>query len=199
MIRIDSSACLLAALLLLILPLDWLAALTIAAVIHEASHILVLYLLGGSISKISVRAGGCVIETGSIGEWEQFLSILAGPLGSISLLLLFRAAPKIAICGFLQCLANLIPVLPLDGGRLLRLLFYRFCPDKAEKLMALITIGICMLFVFLAIRLMSAASAGPWPLFLAVIWAIRACPEKFLANRHKSGYNKKKSIDEVKL
>ena len=178
MIRIPFGVFFLGALLVLILPLDWFGAIVIAAVFHELCHILMVLALDGSISEIRFKTTGCEIKTNTMGEWAQFFSILAGPLGSFSLLALCRTAPKLAICGLIQGLSNLIPVLPLDGGRLLLLLLYRFCPDKAEKVMNFVTMGICLLFGLLAIYLSTAASAGLWPVFLAVFWSVSVLSRK---------------------
>ena len=178
MIRIPFGVFFLGALLVLILPLDWLGAIVIAAVFHELCHILMVLAFGGSISEIRFKTTGCEIKTNTMGEWAQFFSILAGPLGSFSLLALCRTAPKLAICGLIQGLSNLIPVLPLDGGRLLFLLLYRLCPAKAEKVMRFVTIGIAILFALLSIYLSTAASAGLWPILLVLFCMIRVLSRK---------------------
>ena len=178
MIQVHFSVFFLAALLILILPLDWLLAAAAASAFHELCHVLMLYLLKGRILRIQVQAGGCIIESGRIGEPQQFASILAGPLGSLCLLLFCRAFPKVAICGLLQGLYNLLPVMPLDGGRLLRLLLYRFCPKRAEWIMTWMAVGSCILLDILAIWLIRFSSDGSWPAFLAVIWNLKFLPRK---------------------
>lgn len=166
------------ALLLLILPFDWIAAVVIAAFFHELCHILTLYALNGRILHISFQPTGCLMEAGRIVEWKQFVSILAGPIGSISLLLLRHTAPQIAICGLIQGLYNLIPALPLDGGRLLTLLVYRFCPEQAERILCFTAMGICIVIDFLAIWCHWAGCAGIWPFLFAIIWNLRFLPRK---------------------
>lgn len=166
------------ALLLLILPLDWILSAAAAALIHELCHILVLSSFGGKIRSIHIQPFGCIIESNRVGEWAQFCCILAGPLGSFLLLTLCHTAPKIAICGFVHGLYNLIPVLPLDGGRILRLLLYAVCPEYAEKLLAVAAFGICIAVTFLAFWFASLDSLGLFPLLIALIWNIKYLPRK---------------------
>ncbi len=178
MIQIDFPVYWITALLLLTFPLDWILAVTFAAVFHEICHILMVLLMKGSIVKIRVHPSGCEIDACRMGQWQQFVSILAGPLGSFSLLVLCRMVPKIAICGLLQGLYNMIPVLPLDGGRLLRLLLQRACPQQAEKIMDFIAIASCVAFDLFAIWFYIAVSMGPLPGIFALIWNIKVLSGK---------------------
>lgn len=187
MIQIHYGVFYIAALLLFLLPLDWLLAFLIASICHELMHVLALYCLKGKILKIKVQPGGCSIETGRLGEWRQFFSILAGPIGSLSLLLLCHTAPKIAICGFFQGLYNLIPVLPLDGGRLLRLLLYQICPRQAEPVMNNVAVGTCVVLDALVIWLSRMVSFGPWLLTYAFLWNIKILQRKIPCKQSEIG------------
>jgi len=105
-------------------------------------------------------------------------SILAGPAGSMLLLLLSRSAPKIAVCGLFHGLYNLLPVLPLDGGRLLQLLLYRFAPMHAENVLLwtgrILCAGILILSVYASVVL----SLGAIPPVLFLICILRLFPRK---------------------
>ena len=54
MIRISPGCYILAALLVLILPLSWILAAVLAAIFHELCHLVSIVLLGGSIREIRV-------------------------------------------------------------------------------------------------------------------------------------------------
>jgi len=185
--QVDPQAYFFGALLFLLLPLNWLLAALFAAVFHELCHILALKLQGGSIRSIHVHWNGCVIEVERIEEHDPFFSILAGPLGSLTLLFLCRIAPKIAVCGLIQGMYNLIPLMPLDGGRLLRDILYCFAPERAENIMrateVFLRIGIMIGILFL----LFSQALHPFPGIILVIWNIRLSLRKIPCKPSKIG------------
>ena len=120
-IEISGVCCIWAALLFLILPVPWILAAFSAAVFHEMSHILAVFLSGGHITRLRIGVDGAVIDISELSEIRQFLCVLAGPVGSLLLLFIGDQLPKLAFCGIIQGVFNLLPVYPLDGGRLCRL------------------------------------------------------------------------------
>ena len=136
MILPDAFFCFGAALMLLLLPLDWVLSATTAALIHELCHMLAVILLGGKIRRIQISFTGCRIDTDQMRSLPSILSTLAGPAGSFLLLLWARHLPKIAICALFQGSYNLLPVEPLDGGRALRIILNVCCPSVAGRIMA---------------------------------------------------------------
>lgn len=111
---------LMTAVFLLLLPLEWSLAWLIASAVHELCHIAVLRLLGVRIFLVSASAAGIKIETEAMSNYKEILSALAGPVGGLCLVTLWRIAPQLSICAFAQSTFNLIPVYPFDGGRVLR-------------------------------------------------------------------------------
>ena len=95
--------------------------------VHELSHVLALCLLGQKITGLSADARGlCIHYHGSCSNAGHILAALAGPLGgAVYALVGFTdiawlrqsAALSILLTGF-----NLLPLLPLDGGRAFSLL-----------------------------------------------------------------------------
>ena len=53
---------------------------------------------------------------------KTLICVLAGPIGSLLLLLYIRWIPRIAFCALVQTIYNLLPIYPLDGGRAIRCL-----------------------------------------------------------------------------
>ena len=109
-----------AAAAVLILPLRILAAAVFAAWLHEGAHLTVLHFFKIPVDSIQLGAGGARIMTGPMQPVQELLCAAAGPLASLSLLMFLRCFPVLALFGLIQGLFNLLPVFPLDGGRILR-------------------------------------------------------------------------------
>lgn len=132
MIRIDPWVYLWSALLLLVIPLDWYAAAVFAAVFHECSHLAAIRLLGCRIFHIYIGIEGAKIDAEIIGNGKELICAMAGPAGSFLLLALCHIFPQAAVCGFVQGIFNLLPVYPMDGGRMVKGVLDLCCPGKSE-------------------------------------------------------------------
>ena len=117
---ISAGSCIYGALLLLILPLKLIICLCIAAAVHEFGHILALYIYRVPITCIKLGFGGAIIQTIPLSPRQELLCAAAGPAGSLLCLLLIHIFPLFALCGCVQGLYNLLPIYPLDGGRILQ-------------------------------------------------------------------------------
>lgn len=154
MIRVQPSALILMAALLLLLPLDWLIVALLAAAVHELGHLAVIYAFGSRPEFLSIGFFGAQIHTGPLDNRAEFFCAAAGPAASLFLLSLCRFFPRLALCGAVQGMFNLIPVHPMDGGRMLRCFLRRLCPRRAEEIVHIVhCLAICGL---LALSLIAA-------------------------------------------
>lgn len=119
-VDIAPSAYLGAAAAVLILPLRITSAAVIAAAVHELCHYLALKLCKIRITSVQIRMSGVSIVTGYLTPLQQILCAAAGPAGSLCLYLLRCRIPVISLFGLVHGLFNLLPLYPLDGGRILQ-------------------------------------------------------------------------------
>lgn len=171
-IQISAGALIFFAALVLMLPLQWVGAVLLAAMVHECCHAAAIMLLGGKIEGVTIGGRGVVMETQPMSGIREIICALAGPIGSVMLLLFLRWIPRTAICGVIHGIYNMIPLFPLDGGRVLRgLLFGLLSPPKAERAFRWIQRGVCM---FLGVGCMIFASKAGIFVILFGIFLLRS-------------------------
>ena len=131
---ISAGGCIFAAIMLLILPLPWLTSILLAAVIHEVCHLIALKFCGVNIYRIHIKTHGAVIETEALSSLKELICAAAGPAGSFLCLIFMRHFPMLALCGLLQGSYNLLPIYPLDGGRIVHAFTVILFPHHAEAI-----------------------------------------------------------------
>ncbi len=154
----------------------FLAAMTV----HELAHAAVLLLLGGRIKSVRLSFAQVELRTGLLSDRTELWSTAAGP--GINLLcgwLFRRWMPAFAAVSLLLALFNLLPVWPLDGGRLLRtLLRMRWGAagvDASQTLGLLFGLGLLAGAVFAARRW----DAGVWPAVTAGALLVRLLRSRY--------------------
>ena len=155
---------------LLIIPFQWIIAWITASTFHEFFHFFALRLSGSRIFEVQVGLNGTVMDTDLFGDLKEILCALAGPIGSFLLILIGRWCPRLAICGFFQCAYNLIPIYPLDGGRVIRSIMRNFFSDpKSLQIEMWLENSVLLLFLLLGLYAFFCLKLGLIPLIFAVI------------------------------
>lgn len=166
MVYIELRFFLFCAILLLLLPLPWVLAAVLAAAFHELCHIGAVFLFHGNIQEIRLDVGGAVITAQISGAVASAAASLAGPAGSLLLTLLCRSFPRLAVCGCIQGLYNLLPLSALDGGRALKNFLEWRNPRQAEKWMEVAEITTVCLLLSGTLGVSLFFSLGIWPFLL---------------------------------
>ena len=105
----------------LLLPLRVLLGIVLAAAVHELGHLAVMYFLGVPVLGINLYPGGARIAAGPMEPGEEVICALAGPVAGALVIFAWKWFPELAVAGLVQTVFNLIPIYPLDGGRVVRL------------------------------------------------------------------------------
>lgn len=136
----------------------------ILIIVHEIGHFLAAHHFKWNLDKIAVYPfGGCVKFDEKINRpmKEEFIILLSGPLMQILFfffifiifqegLITFRNYSLFKNYHYTLLIFNLLPIYPLDGGRLLNLLFNYFFPLKKGNIFA-ISISIVLIIISLFI------------------------------------------------
>lgn len=185
MVRVDGSVFLFAALLLLVLPASWILAAASAAMIHELCHIMAVRLLGGNISGFQLKAGHMRIEGNLTERGKSLIAAAAGPAGSLMLLLVLRWMPKLALCGAIQGIYNLIPVRPLDGGRILQYVLEMICPRYSETVISVTEAAAAAVLLMAAVSVVMLHSSGIWPILMVLFPVSQVLHRKIPCNERE--------------
>lgn len=148
------------------LDFRFLIAVAVAATVHELGHIMALRLSGFVIGRVSIGAQGlCIDYSGTGSTCAHAVVAAAGPVAGF---LLARVALNTAnLTGFawFELLSgvsltltvfNILPFLPLDGGRIVLALLSALVGDAhAERVMAAVSCGAAVIiFVSGAVHFM---------------------------------------------
>lgn len=160
-----------------IVPLQWLFVMVVAVTVHELGHLTALRLFGVRPTGLHVDLTGIRLSIPPLPPWQELVCAASGPAASGLLVLLSGLFPRLALCALVHGLFNLVPVYPLDGGRVLRcFLILLFKENTACRLSDIIGTGILLLIALFCLYLVRYL--GIAPLLAAVLLGIRSLERK---------------------
>lgn len=140
----------------------WIVIIFVSILVHEYGHALTAKLFGQDPRIELMAFGGVTYPEGPrISLWKEFIVVLNGPLfgfmlylfGSMLLSFPAIAASKMApaiqmfrLVNLFWTIVNLFPVLPLDGGQLLRIILEMFMGAKGFKLTVVVSMVLAFCF-----------------------------------------------------
>lgn len=102
---------------------------------HEIAHILIATIFGYQLKRINIRLAGLnAVFKERFEGIKGIIMYLAGPISNILLALIFKNVRIVFEINIALALINLIPILPLDGYNVLKLILRASTDDKAAKI-----------------------------------------------------------------
>ena len=170
---------------LLVTPVHWVLGWIAAVFFHEFFHYVALQICKVPVLGITVGAFGADIQTGAMTIWQEIIAALAGPLGSFLLLFFVRAFPYVSLCALGHLLFNLVPIYPMDGGRVVTgLCVALFGEERGFRCSKIISLSFLLLLICLSLWISFRYHLGIIPILAAVLIILRAlkipCKERKL-------------------
>lgn len=145
-----------------------------AVICHELGHAAALWTMGVPICQLRLELSGAALVTAPMDYRSEIVCALAGPTVNLLFLVLRHQYPVFAMMSLLLACFNLLPVYPLDGGRILRAaLLLRW--DERTVCMVMTSVA----FLFSAVIMMAALwisvrlHCGLWPVLVAGLLVLR--------------------------
>lgn len=175
-------------------------------IVHELGHIIGAIIFKWKIDKVILLPfGGITIFQENIDKSlkEEFIIAILGPLLQLVFYFLYSDNPTFNQYNLIILLFNLLPIYPLDGSKIVNILFNEFISFKRSHILTIITSFITLLVVILSVKYNLLLYLILLFIVLEIIKEInkhnyyfnRFLLERYLYNNE---YSKNKIIDNIK-
>lgn len=118
-------------------------------VLHELSHVIVAYFFGKKVHKLNITLCGvnvCFYKK-CISKIYELLIYFAGPIFNLIMGIILKKYNFLYELNMTLFLVNLIPIFPLDGYNILKIIFdYIFSEKTTMKILKIINIVVVIIF-----------------------------------------------------
>ena len=175
-------------------------------IVHELGHIIGAIIFKWKIDRVILLPfGGITVFQENIDKSlkEEFIIAILGPLLQLVFYFLYSDNPTFNQYNLTILLFNLLPIYPLDGSKIVNILFNEFISFKRSHILTIITSFITLLVVILSIKYNLLLYLILLFIVLEIIKEInkhnyyfnRFLLERYLYNNE---YSKNKIIDNIK-
>lgn len=182
-ISLSPGAILLLALIYFFGGLSSIAAVITAAAVHEAGHAAAIRISGGRVRTLRFDSSGLRMSgAGAYSTFCEMIILLAGPVAGLVLALISAKLGSFTANDFLLRTAgisavltvyNMLPAMPLDGGRVLFIIMRRLTGDKrADTIMRCISIITALMLA--AFGIYTRGTQAGAALLAASVWVLIA-------------------------
>lgn len=164
-------------------------------VIHELAHIITSMCLGFKISKINILPLGFSIllekKMSNKAKLDKLIISTAGPLVNILIAVIFVFLPVntyikeiIVYSNILLAVVNLVPIYPLDGGRIVKeILEFNYSKLRSIKIVEKITyVSIVIITILSSILILFYKNIG---IFIGVVFLWFLVINEYRKNRYR--------------
>lgn len=114
---------------------------------HELSHMIVALLINVDVEEITLLPFGASAKySGNVTLWQEFLIAIAGPLASLFFAWVYHNHTYFMV-NVLIIIFNLLPIYPLDGGRIIKVLCLAIFGAKLGNELFILSQKIAMLLL----------------------------------------------------
>lgn len=133
-----------------------------AMAVHELAHVVMMLACGGQVRRLTLRFADLQIAASGLGYRQELLSALAGPLVNLICGAAFcMQRPSFAAYSLMLGIYNLLPVWPLDGGRMIRcVLLARLPITQAEHISEIVSFAACAVLLLIGVFLTFFRKSG---------------------------------------
>lgn len=152
-----------------------------AVVVHELTHLIIMWLFGGKTTTLIITPMGLTIErSGLLSHQLEFLLSISAPICNLLLAAIY-AKYNLNLCAIEANLSfgliNLMPIYPLDGGKaLLAILQAVTSSSKATRISQIISVIFLVLFWIFGIAIALVLNGGLSMLMLSIALFISIAP-----------------------